>query len=192
MKTFIKETKIGLLLLLAVCILSVVYTLAITIAAQVLVPEKANGSLIIVDGQVVGSELIGQSFFSSGYFHSRPSAVDYAGNNSGGSNFGPTSEKLMEQVRLRIEQVRKENGLAPDTPVPADLVLTSASGLDPHISVESAMLQVARVAATRGLGETEVKSLVEKHVEPPDFGFIGQERVNVLKLNIALDEFAKK
>jgi K+-transporting ATPase ATPase C chain len=185
-----KEIKIGILLLAAVCVLSIVYTLTITGIAQIFMPAKANGSLISVDGTVVGSELIGQSFSSPGYFHGRPSAVDYAGNNSGGSNYGATSEKLMEQVRARVEEVRRENSLPPDAPVPADLVLSSASGLDPHISVESALLQVSRIAKTRGFAEPDMKALVECHIESSEFGILGQERVNVLKLNIALDELA--
>jgi K+-transporting ATPase ATPase C chain len=186
-----KEAKIAVLLLAAVCILSLVYTLVIMGIAQIAVPDKANGSLISVDGVVVGSEFIGQSFTSPGYFHGRPSAVDYAGNNSGGSNYGPTNAKLMEEVSKRIEQVRKENNLPPDAPVPADLVLSSGSGLDPDISVDSAMLQVSRVASERGLPDSQVKALVERYIEPPQFGVLGQERVNVLKLNLALDELTK-
>jgi potassium-transporting ATPase KdpC subunit len=186
-----KEIKIGVLLLVAVCILSLVYTFVIMGIGQIAVPGKANGSLISVDGVIVGSELIGQSFTSPGYFHGRPSAVDYAGDNSGGSNYGPTSAKLMEQVNQRIEQVRKENNLSADAPVPADLVLSSGSGLDPDISVDSAMLQVSRVAAERGLPETQLKGLVEQHIEPIQLGVLGQDRVNVLKLNLALDEVTK-
>ena len=153
-------------------------------------PDKASGSLLYVNGTVVGSELIGQNFTSPGYFHGRPSAVGYAGNNSGASNYGPTSAKLMEQVRQRVEQVRRENGLFPNASVPADLVLASGSGLDPHISVEGAMLQVQRVARVRGL-PSEVKALVDQHTEYPQFGFLGQERVNVLSLNLALDELKR-
>jgi len=186
-----KEAKIAVLLLAAVCILSLVYTLVIMGIAQIAVPDKANGSLISVDGVVVGSEFIGQSFTSPGYFHGRPSVVDYAGNSSGGSNYGPTSAKLMEEVSKRIEQVRKENNLPPDAPVPADLVLSSGSGLDPDISVDSAMLQVSRVASERGLPDSQVKALVERYIEPPQFGVLGQEKVNVLKLNLALDELTK-
>lgn len=191
MKKIGKEVRIAILLLVAVCVLSLVYTFVIMGIAQIAVPDKANGSLISVDGVVVGSELIGQSFTSPGYFHGRPSAIDYAGNNSGGSNYGPTSAKLMEEVSQRIEQVRKENHLSSDVPVPADLVLSSGSGLDPDISVDSAMLQVPRVATERGLPETQVKGLVEQHFESLQLGVLGQERVNVLKLNLALDERTK-
>ncbi len=186
----VKQLKIGLMFFAIICVLSLAYSVFLTGVAEVVAPAKANGSLITVDGQVVGSELIGQSFTSPGYFNGRPSAVVYAGNNSGGSNYGPTSDELMKQVQARIEEVRKANNLPPDTPVPADLVLASGSGLDPDISVGSAMLQVPRVAAARGLPEDDVKKLVEQHTQPPEFGFIGQERVNVLKLNLALDELA--
>ena len=154
-----KEAKVAVLMFAVVCLLSLVYTFVITGIAQVFAPYKASGSLISVDGVVVGSEFIGQSFTSPGYFHGRPSAVDYVGNNSGGSNYGPTNVKLVEEVSKRIEQIRKENSLPPD--VPADLVLSSGSGLDPDISVDSAMLQVPRVAAERGLPGTTVKALVE-------------------------------
>jgi K+-transporting ATPase ATPase C chain len=155
---------------------------------QIAMPEQARGSLIVVNGTVVGSELIGQNFSSPDYFHGRPSAVDYAGNGSGASNFGPTSKKLMEQVSQRISEVRAENNLSSNATVPSELVLTSASGLDPHISVEGAMLQVPRLAVARGIPESEVKVLVYQHIEPAQFGIMGQERVNVLNLNLALDE----
>ncbi len=183
--------KTSLILLLLICVLQLAYVLFVTGVAQTIMPYQSNGSLLYVDGKVVGSELIGQSFTSPGYFHGRPSAVDYDGAESAGSNLGPTSAKLMEEVRQRIEEVRRENGLPPDAPVPADLVLASASGLDPDISVEGAMLQVGRVATARGLPEPEVRALVEQHIEPPQFGFLGQERVNVLKLNLALDEMTR-
>jgi K+-transporting ATPase ATPase C chain len=192
MKSLLKQTKIAVIIFAAVCVLSLVYTLLVNGIAQTIMPDKASGSLLLVDDKVVGSEFIGQSFTSPKYFHGRPSAVDYAGNTSGGSNYGATSAKLMEQVSQRIEQVRRENRLPPDAPVPADLVLASASGLDPHISVESAMLQVPRVAAERGLPEADVKALIEQHIEPLQFGFLGQERINVLKLNLALDELVKR
>jgi len=191
MNKITKEIKTGVLLFIAICVLVIVYTLFVTLVAQITMPDKANGSLLYVDGKVVGSELIGQSFTSPGYFHGRPSAVDYDATESAGSNYGPTSAELMKQVSQRLEQVRRENGLPPDAPVPAELVLASGSGLDPHISVEGAMLQVPRVATARGLPESEVKMLVEQHIETPQLGFLGQERVNVLKLNLALDELAR-
>ncbi len=186
--TITREVRSGVLLFATICLLVVILTLVVTVVAQVIMPDKANGSLLYVDGEIVGSELIGQSFTSAHYFHGRPSAVDYDGANSGASNQGPTSAELMEQVEQRIEQVRRENGLAPGAPVPADLVLASGSGLDPHISVESATLQVPRVAAARQLQESQVKALVDQHVEDLQLGFLGQQRVNVLKLNLALDE----
>jgi potassium-transporting ATPase KdpC subunit len=191
MNSIRKEARIGVTLLAAVCLLSLVYTSVIWGIAQITEPDKANGSLISVDGVIVGSELIGQSFASPGYFHGRPSAVDYAGDASGGSNLAPTSAKLMEDVSKRIEQVRKENNLAPDAPVPADLVLSSASGLDPDVSVASAMLQASRVASERGVPDSQVKSLVESYIQPVQFGILGQERVNVLKLNLGLDQMTR-
>jgi len=192
MNKITKEVRTGILLFMAVCVLVLILTLFVTLVAQITMPDKANGSLLYVDGKVVGSELIGQSFTSPGYFHGRPSAVDYDATESAGSNYGPTSAELMKQVSQRLEQVRRENGLPPDAPVPADLVLASGSGLDPHISVESAMLQVQRIATARGLPESEVKMLVEQHIETPQLGFLGQERVNVLKLNLALDELTRE
>jgi K+-transporting ATPase ATPase C chain len=183
--------KTSLILLLLICVLQLAYVLFVTGVAQTTMPYQSNGSLLYVDGKVVGSELIGQSFTSPGYFHGRPSVLDYDGAESAGSNLGPTSAKLMEEVRQRVEEVRRENGLPPDAPVPADLVLASASGLDPDISVEGAMLQVGRVATARGLPEPEVRALVERHISPPQFGFLEQERVNVLKLNLALDEMTR-
>ncbi len=192
MNKITKEVKTGILLFVVICVLVLAYTLFIPLVANVTMPDKANGSLLVVDGKVIGSKFIGQSFTSPGYFHGRPSAVNYNGANSGASNYGPTSEKLMEQVSQRIEQVRRENGLPLDAPVPADLVLASGSGLDPDISVDSAVLQVSRIATERGLPESEVKALVSEHIEPPQFGFLGQERVNVLKLNLALDELTKE
>jgi potassium-transporting ATPase KdpC subunit len=161
MQEIIKELKPAALLFITLSVLTgLAYPLFITGIVQVAMPDKASGSLLHVNGTVVGSELIGQNFSSPGYFHGRPSAVGYAGNNSGASNYGPTSAKLMEQVRQRVEQVRRENELLPNVSVPADLVLSSGSGLDPHISVEGALIQVQRVARMRGLPESEVKALV--------------------------------
>jgi K+-transporting ATPase ATPase C chain len=184
----LKEIKTAVLLFAAFSLLTgLIYPLLMTSIIQSAMPEKASGSLIAVDGKIVGSELIGQNFSSPGYFHGRPSAVGYSANGSGASNFGPSSAKLIDQVQQRIVLVRSENNLSSNESVPADLVLSSASGLDPHISLEAAMLQVPRVARARGLNRSEVQELVRENVEPPQFGFLGQERVNVLRLNLALD-----
>ena len=189
MNNIIKDLKTAVLLFIAFSLLTgLIYPLIMTGVIQITMPEPASGSLIVVNGSVVGSELIGQNFTSPGYFHGRPSAVNYAGNGSGASNFGPTSKKLMELVSQRISEVRAENNLSSNAAVPSELVLTSASGLDPHISVEGAMLQVPRVAVARGIPESEAKVLVYQHIEPAQFGIMGQERVNVLNLNLALDE----
>lgn len=193
MYDIMKEAKSAVLLFLAFSLLTgLVYPLVITGVVQTTMPERAEGSLIAVDGRVIGSELIGQSFSSPGYFHGRPSAVGYAANGSGASNYGPTSAKLMDQVRRRVEQVRMENNLSPDMPVPADLVQASASGLDPHISMQGALLQVPRIARARALPESEVKLLVYQTLEPAEFGIMGQQRVNVLSLNQGLDDLTRK
>ena len=147
---------------------------------------------MVVDGRIVGSELIGQTFQSPGYFHGRPSYVNYSANGSGASNLGPTSARLMEEVSRRIDQVRRENRLSTDQSVPADLVLASGSGLDPHISRQGAIEQVARVAEARGLTHSAVQALVDQNVEPAMLGILGQERVNVLRLNLALDEATRE
>jgi K+-transporting ATPase ATPase C chain len=148
---------------------------------------------MIRGNHVVGSELIGQRFIGPQYFHGRPSATDpaYNASGSGASNFGPTNRKFIEQVSQRMDQVRKENGLHLAEPIPADLVLASASGLDPHITVESAMLQVPRVARARRLPGSRIENLVRQHSEEPLLGIWGKRRVNVLKLNVALDEIQR-
>jgi len=166
--------------------LGLVYPLVITGIAQVLFPDQANGQLIESGGKVVGSRLIGQAFSSPGYFRSRPSAtaMPYDAANSGGSQLGPTNTKLIEAVAAQVEAAKQEN---PDVPVPIDLVTTSASGLDPHISPAAADFQVPRVARERGMPEEEVRSIVRAHTEGRQFGFLGEARVNVLELNLALD-----
>lgn len=175
-----KEITNGLrsciLLFLTVVVLSLVYTYFITWGAQTFMPYQAGGSLLYVNGTVVGSELIGQNFSSPGYFHSRPSAVNYDATSSGGSNYGATSAKLMDLVKQRVAKVRSENNLGPNASVPADMVLASASGLDPHISVEGAMIQVQRVARVRGLSESALKALVDQYTEYPQFGFLGDRK----------------
>jgi K+-transporting ATPase ATPase C chain len=170
-------------------LLGVVYPLALTGICQLIFPHQANGSLAMAGGKVVGSELLGQGFSRPEYFQPRPSAAGndgYDAANSGASNLGPTSQKLVDRVKASAEKFRKEN---PDYTgaLPADLVTTSASGLDPHISPDSAAAQAARVAKARGAGVEQVQALVARFTERPDFGIFGEPRVNVLKLNLALD-----
>ncbi len=164
------------------------YPLAVTGIAKVAFADKANGSLIVgKDGSLIGSELIGQNFTGDGYFHPRPSAVDYNAASSGGSNLGPTSQKLADQIKERIVTYRTINGLAEDQSVPADAVTASASGLDPHISLENAALQAARVAMARTFPPEKVKELIVANTDKATLGLLGVDGVNVLKLNIALD-----
>jgi K+-transporting ATPase ATPase C chain len=164
----------------------VVYPLVVTGVAQVLFPDKANGQLIDQNGKIVGSRIIGQAFSSPGYFRSRPSAAGtgYDAANSAGTNLGPTNKKLIDAVQAAAESARKEN---PGTPVPVDLVTSSASGLDPHISPAAADFQVPRVARERGIAEADVQRMVEAHSSGRQLGFLGEPRVNVLELNLALD-----
>ena len=188
-----REFKRALLMFIAFSIATgLIYPLAFTGLSRLVFPKQAEGSLVPVNGKTVGSNLIGQMFTKPEYFHGRPSSADYDAANSGASNMAPSNKKFLDQVRDRVEQVRRENNLAPDTPVPPDLVLASGSGLDPHISPQAALLQVARVAKARSLPETEVEQLVQRHVERPQFRLLGQPRVNVLKLNLALDALAQK
>ena len=170
----------------------IVYPVLITVICQLLFSHQANGSLVERDGKVIGSELLAQQFQGSNYFWPRPSACSYGSSGSGivassGSNLGPTSGMLQTNVLNNAAAFRSGNNLATNADVPVDMVFASASGLDPHISPAAARLQVARVAAARGLPADQVKALVEQFVEPPQWGFLGQERVNVLKLNVALD-----
>jgi len=193
MKDVVRELKSAVLLFIAFSLLTgLIYPLLITGVVQTTLPEKSEGSLIVSDGKVIGSELLGQNFTSLGYFHGRPSAVSYAANSSGASNLGPTNSRLMDDVRLRIKRLKTENNLSENDSVPAELVLGSASGLDPHISKWGAMLQVPRIASARNLSESEVKLLVYQTIEPAQIGILGQERVNVLKLNIALDDLTRR
>jgi len=167
-------------------LLGLVYPLAITGIAQATMPSKANGSLIKIDGKVVGSSLIGQKFDKPEYFNSRPSAVDYNASGSGASNLGPSSKKLIARVK---EDITKNNLVGQK--VPADMVLTSASGLDPHISLENAQLQISRIAKIRNISEEKIKELISENTDPDFIGIWGQQGVNVLKLNIAIDKEGK-
>lgn len=168
-------------------LLGVIYPLVVTGLAYVLFPRKANGQLIEQNGTVVGSAIIGQGFSSPAYFHSRPSA---AGNgwdaaNSAGSNLGPTNQKLIDRVKGDVANAQADN---PGTPVPIDLVTTSASGFDPHITPAAAEFQLARVAKARGITVEQLRSVVVKHTEARQLGFLGEPRVNVLELNLELDQ----
>lgn len=164
----------------------VLYPLAITGLAQVFFPSRANGQLIVRNGKVVGSRIIGQFFAEPGYFHSRPSnaGTGYDPTSSSGSNLAPTNKLLIERVRSDVQKFQSEN---PNVPIPVDLVTASGSGLDPDISPAAAEFQVPRVAHLRGMKEDDVRALVQKHTNGRDLGFLGEPRVNVLELNLELD-----
>jgi potassium-transporting ATPase KdpC subunit len=173
-------------------LLGVIYPLVVTGLAQAIFPDQAAGSLIEKNGKVIGSRLIGQPFSGAGYFHSRPSAAGqgYDGVSSGGTNLGPTSKKLIEeQVGVAARARREEN---PGSPIPVDLVTSSASGLDPHITPAAAEFQIPRVARARQMSQDEVRRLVRQHTEGRQFGVLGEARVNVLELNLALNEVRAK
>jgi K+-transporting ATPase ATPase C chain len=175
-----------LLTIVMTVLLGLAYPLGMTGLAQAFFPHQAGGSLIVKDGKVIGSELIGQQFASAKYFHGRPSAAGngYDAANSSGSNLGPTSKKLIDQVKGSAAALAKEN---PGTPIPVDLVTGSASGLDPDITPAAALFQVPRVAAARKLPAEAVRKLVEDHIDGRLLGLLGEPHVNVLKLNMALD-----
>jgi len=171
-------------------LLGLIYPLVVTGLAQLVFPDKANGQLIYQDGKLIGSRIIGQPFTGPSYFHSRPSAAGngYDAANSGGSNLGPTNRKLIARVNADVAALRSQN---PSRPVPVDLVTTSASGLDPDITPAAALFQVPRIAKERGLSEQAVSDLVHKHMKGRDFGILGEPRVNVLELNLALDAMVR-
>jgi potassium-transporting ATPase KdpC subunit len=200
----LKEIRPALVILVALtAITGLIYPLAMTGIAGSIFPYQAQGSLIERDGKVIGSALIGQAFTSDQYFHGRPSATTapdpnnstktvpapYNAANSGGSNLGPTNKALVERVQGDVEKLKQEN---PSSPVPIDLVTTTGGGLDPHISPDGALFQVPRVAKARNMPEDELRRLVNEHVETRTLGLLGEPRVNVLALNLALDRAAGK
>ncbi len=189
MKRVVQEIKTaclvtGILILLTCCL----YPLAVWGLAQVIFPGNANGSVVTDNGTPIASDLIAQPFTGEEYFHPRPSAVDYSPSGSGGSNLGPLSAKLIDSTRLRAQHYREENGLTSDAVIPVDAVTASGSGLDPHISVENALLQADRVAGARGVTVHFVREMIKTYTEGRDFWILGQPRVNLVKLNLALDE----
>jgi len=167
-------------------LLGIIYPLVVTLLAQVLFHDKANGQLVSRNGEVIGSRIIGQPFVSDKYFQSRPSAAGngYDAANSSGSNLGPTNQKLIDRIKSDTAAAQAEN---PNTPVPMDLVTTSGSGLDPDITPAAALFQVPRIARVRGLSEDQVRALVQSRIQKRQFGILGEPRVNVLQLNLALD-----
>jgi K+-transporting ATPase ATPase C chain len=182
-----KNIQIAVLMTVATTVLlGIVYPLVVTALAQLLFRDKANGQLIVQNGKTVGSRIIGQTFAGPGYFHSRPSAAGngYDAANSGGTNFAPTNQKLIDRVNGDLSRVQAEN---PGVPVPVDLITTSASGLDPDISPAAAAFQVRRVASERKVAEADIVRLVAEHAEGRQWGLLGEPRVNVLELNLALD-----
>jgi K+-transporting ATPase ATPase C chain len=196
MKELVSNLRMALV---STCILTALccglYPMVVYGIGQVFFPEKANGSLISdAQGTIRGSRLMGQPFSGRQYFHTRPSLAGsgYDAANSSGSNLGPTSQKLHDAIAERIERYRKENDLSDATAIPADAVTSSASGLDPHISLRNAHLQIRRVALARNLGEDKVRDLVHRYTSKPDLGFLGEGVVSVLELNLALDSISAK
>ena len=177
----------ALMTIVTTIVLGVIYPLVVTGLAQAMFSDKAKGQLREHNGNIIGSDIIGQGFTGAGYFHSRASAAGngYDATNSGGTNLGPTNKKLIDAVKAAVDAARKEN---PSAPVPVDLVTTSASGFDPDISPDNAMFQVPRVAKARGVSEADLRRFVIEHIEGRQLGFLGEPRVNVLLLNLALDD----
>ncbi len=175
-----------LMTIVTTILLGLAYPLAVAGLAQILFPDKANGQLIEGNGKILGSRIIGQAFSSPGYFHSRPSAAGngYDAANSGGSNLGPTNQKLMDRMKSDTSALQAED---PNQPIPVDLITASGSGLDPHITPAAAEFQLARVARARGMTEDQVRQIVARHTEGRQFGVLGEPRVNVLELNLELD-----
>jgi K+-transporting ATPase ATPase C chain len=195
MRTFLKELLTAIIATVVLCVVvSGVYPVLIWGVGQVLFPHQANGSLVQNNGQIVGSELLAQGFSGARYFHPRPSdaGTGYDPLSSGGSNLGPTSQKLMDGIKANVAQYRQENGLPADAVVPVDAVTASGSGLDPHISLQNAQLQIPRVAKERGLSEEAVRGEVTKATDHPLLGIGGDPGVNVLRLNLALDALTPK
>lgn len=195
MKLFIASLRPALIALVLLTILGgIIYPLFMYGIGELFFHNEANGTLFYYkDGKVMGSEWIGQNFTKPEYFHPRPSAAGangYDAANSSGSNLGPTSKALIDSLRQRAQSYRTENKLAPDTVIPAEAVTASGSGLDPHISVGNALLQASRVAAARGISVDEVKKTIERYTDGPTWGLFGEERINVLRINLALDKIS--
>jgi potassium-transporting ATPase KdpC subunit len=185
--SLVANLRVSILITLATTVIfGFLYPLAVTGVAQIFFRHQANGSLIEKNGQIVGSELIGQTFSGPGYFHSRPSnaGTGYDAANSSGSNFAPTNHQLIDRIKADSEKFHAEN---PNAPIPIDLITASGSGLDPEISPAAAEFQIARIAKERGISDTDVRQLVAKHTIARQFGFLGEPRVRVLELNLDLD-----
>ncbi|MES2657736.1 MAG: potassium-transporting ATPase subunit KdpC [Verrucomicrobiota bacterium] len=193
MKTILSEIRPAIVSTLVFAVVCCgFYPLAVTGISKIAFAKQAEGSLITDKrGTLIGSELLGQNFTAEGYFHPRPSAVDYNAASSGGSNLGPTSQKLADQVKERIATYRTTNGLTESQAVPADAVTASASGLDSHISTKNAAIQITRVAKSRSLAPEKIQELISANTDKATFGLLGVNGVNVLKLNIALDALKK-
>jgi K+-transporting ATPase ATPase C chain len=189
MNAFTKDLRASLAATLLLALFCGAYALMVWAPAQILWPAKANGSLIQNEDTILGSRLIGQGFSGEKYFHPRPSSAGngYDAQNSGGSNLGPTSQKLIDGVKANVDAYRKDNGLSATAEVPADAVTGSASGLDPHISPDNALLQAPRVAKARGMDVEKLKTMIMDHTAFSDFGLMGNPGVNVLELNLDLD-----